>query len=299
MKFHVTFEISPGAPFGVPQEGVTVLRGKAGKPINGDPYYTSTMTRVGWGSLSEYRAENEAIKRSYQLGESQARLSDNFLFIDLEAGSEREAYTRAVGVVDKFLKNLSLSHGGLFTSRPVIIESNDGRTYPVPKYSSLGTVTVYNLDQLRQNIDDAVMYQRLLDQRLDRALRYWAHARFLYSKRLEITEPLSEHHALLISSIFLNLWKAISTVVGDPSKPEDSDYQKRYRKLGYDHEFFKTQIEKIRELRNNYDVAHYSFSEEAIQNIESNFGKADNTVREVLKRYRDYLLQNDTSADDS
>ena len=299
MKFQVTFEINPGGPFGVPQDGVTILRGEAGKQFVGDTYHPAKMIRVGWGSLPEFRADNEAIKRSFRLGDTQARLNDNFLFIELEADSEREAYTRAAHEVDTFLKNLSLNQGGLFTARPLIIEAEDGRTFPVPKYSSLGTVTVYNLDQLSRNIDEALKYQRLSDQRLERAVRYWSHARFLFGKRMEIANPLSEHHTLLISSIFLNLWKAVSIVVGDPSKSEDSDYQSRYRKLGFDYEFFRTKIEKIRELRNNYDVAHYSMSEEAIQEIESNFGEADNTVSEVLKRYRDYLLHENALTQDS
>jgi hypothetical protein len=299
MKFQVTFEIIPGGPFGVPQDGVTILRGEAGKQFVGDTYHTATMIRVGWGSLPEFRADNEAIKRSFRLGDTQARINDNFLFIELETDSEREAYARAAHQVGTFLKNLSLNQGGLFTVRPLIIETDDGRIFPVPKYSTLGTVTVYSLDQLARNIDEALKYQELSDQRLERAVLYWSHARFLFGKRMEIADPLSEHHTLLISSIFLNLWKAVSTIVGDPSKSADSDYQRRYRRLGFDYGFFRTKIEKIRELRNNYDVAHYSMSEEAIQQIESNFGEADNTATEVLKRYRDHLLHEHVSMQDS
>jgi hypothetical protein len=93
---------------------------------------------------------------------------------------------------------------------------------------------------------------------------------------------------LLIASVFLNLWKAISVIVGDPN--EDSDYQRRYKKLNLDYGFFKTKIEKIRYLRNTCDVAHYSLTEESLKEIEVNFGEADSTVTEVLRRYREYLL---------
>lgn len=290
MKFQVTFEIHPSGPFGVPQDGVTVVpTQEGGGELFGDTYHTKTMTRVGYGSLPEYRKDNQAINSSIKLGDVQISLRDNFASVDVEASSASEAYEKAAQTIGRFLQHLSLSQGRLFTFQPLINESADGKVFPVPTYKQIASVTVYDLTRLRDDIEQAQHYYDLSDQRLERALLYFAHARFLFEKHIEIASPLSEHYTLLIASVFLNLWKAISVIVGDPSG--DADYQSRYKKFGFDYEFFKNKIEKIRNMRNNYDVAHYSLTEESIKKIEASFGEADQTVTEVLRHYREYLLK--------
>lgn len=293
MRFQVTFEIHPSGPFGVPQDGVTVVSTQeGGRELLGDTYHVRTMTRVGYGSLPEYRKENQAINLSLNLGDVQISLRDNFAFADVEASSASEAYEKAAQTINRFLQHLSLSQGRLFTFQPLINESDDGKVFPVPTYKQIASVTVYDLKRLRNDVEQTQNYYHLSDQRLERALLYFAHAHLLFERRMEIAPPLSEHYTLLIASVFLHLWKAISVIVGDPSK--DTDYQSRYKQFGLDYEFFKSRIEKIRNLRNNYDVAHYSLTEESIKEIEANFGEADQIVAEVLRRYREYLLKQGT-----
>jgi len=282
--------------FGVPQDNVTVLRGKSGANYFGNTFHSATMTLVGYGSLPEYRTEEEAINLSFQLGNVQVNLHDNFAFADVFADSAQEAYDKAIEEISKFLQNLSLSHGGLFTYRPLIIETDDGKIYPVPQYNSMGNVTVYNIETLKNHIIESQKFHNLTDQRLERALRYLGHARFLFAKRMQIADPLSEHFNMLIASIYLNLWKAASAVVGDPSNREDTDYKSRYKKFGFDEEYFNTKIEKIRKLRNDYDVAHYTLDDERISDIEKNFGVAEAIATEIIQRYREYLFnQNNAS----
>lgn len=295
MKFQITLEIMPASTFGVPQDNVTVLRGKSGANYFGNTYHSDTMTLVGYGSLPEYRTEEEAINLSFPLGSVQVNLHDNFVFVEVVAVTAKEAYNKAIEEISKFLQNLSLSHGGLFTYRPLIIEADNGKLFPVPQYNSMGNVTVYDIEHLRNHIVESQKYQNLVDQRLERACRYFGHARFLFIKRMQIADPLSEHFNMLIASVYLNLWKAASAIVGDPSNREDSDYKSRYKKFGFDEEYFNTKIERIRKLRNDYDVAHYTLDDERIGDIEKNFGKADAIVTEIIQRYREYLLENNDS----
>jgi hypothetical protein len=255
------------------------------------------MIRVGYGSLPEYRSDEEAIDLTFALADIQIHLHDNFVFADIEAATPSEAYNRTTKALGEFLEHLSLNQGGYFSYRPLIIESAGGELFPIPSYNPLGAVTIYNLEGLQKNIVDVQQYCGLSDQRLSRALEYLNHSRFLFGKRLQIADPLSEHFTMLIASIFLNLWKAASAVVGDPSKPEDTDYRQRYKKLGFDEAFFTTKIEKIRKLRNDYDVAHYTLADERISNIEQNFGEADSIVVQILKRYREILLQEKKSSE--
>src|SRR5260370_35959132 len=118
----------------------------------------------------------------------------------------------------------------------------------------LGRCVIFNLDQLKTAIKQAEASYHVSDERLDRALEYYEHATFLDSRRQEFAPVNSPHFRLLIAAVFLNVWKGVSAVIGDPS--QDSDYQRRYRALGLDDDFFQTRIELIRQPRNDCDVAH-------------------------------------------
>ena len=174
---------------------------------------------------------------------------------------------------------------GIFTYTPLILEGEGEKIYPMPKYVHLMTVTTYNLKKLEEDIVEAASFHNLSDPQLDRALQYYELALLLFERREMIAPVLSRQHAHLISVVFLYFWKAISAVVGDPSK--DSDYQKRYRSLGFDYDYFKTKIEMIRKLRNDYDVAHYSLDENRIKEVDSNFKQAAKVVVEVVQKYRE------------
>ena len=73
------------------------------------------------------------------------------------------------------------------------------------------------------------------------------------------THPLSSPHAAFSRALaFLQLFKALTAIVGDPSS--DRDYQSRCRKLGLPKDFWQTKAKPLYEIRNDDDVAHYSHS---------------------------------------
>jgi hypothetical protein len=294
MKFEITFEISPAGVFGVPEEGGTVLPARPGS-YPGAPIHTGTLTIVGHGTLSEYRQENQAIALLLHLGNIEGRIQDNFMFLQVEASTSHEGYDTVVDVLERFLQHLSVSQRRPFMYKPLIIESEDGKLYPVPKVLSLGSVTHYHLEQLSKDIQEAEAACFLEDAVLDRALQYFEHALLLNEKRGQIAPTLSRHYRYLISAVFLNLWKAVSVIVGDPS--HDRDYQRRYRQFGFDYQFFTSKIQHLNSLRNSYDVAHYSLDENLLKEVDDNVGEAQNIASEVLRRYRDYIRN--TSAQQS
>jgi hypothetical protein len=289
MKFEVTFAIYPEGVFGVPEEGGMVLPARAGT-YTGVPIHMATLTVVGYGSLSEYRQENEAVRHPLHLGNVQGRIQDNFIFLQVDATTYIEAYDMVVQAIEKFLQHLSVNQRRPFTYKPLIIEAEDGKHYPVPKMLSLGRVTHYHLEQLSKDIQEAEAACFVQDTLLDRALQYFEHALLLYEKRGQIADPLSRHYQYLISAVFLNLWKAVSTIVGDPS--HDRDYQKRYRTFGFDYQFFTSKIQHLNKLRNSYDVAHYTLDENLLKEVDANVGEAQNIAAEVLRKYREYIRNN-------
>lgn len=86
---------------------------------------------------------------------------------------------------------------------------------------------------------------------------------------------------MVVSAAFLNLWKAITTIVGDPSS--DPDHQSRYKKFGLSFEFYREKIRRVQELRDDNDVAHHSLDLSRLDTIEREFGEATNVALEVIR----------------
>lgn len=286
MKFSAVFEIGPAAVFGLPEDGMTVLPASPGEYV-GDSYDTWTGTKAGHGTLSAYRALDQAVQADLRVADSSVRFNDNFATIEEEAENAGEAYREATNRIDRLLQHLSLTQGRVFEFRPVSLVSEDRQVHRVPNFIQLVRVTTYDLATLSQDLANAAGYSVIDDARLSRAMEYYEQALLLFERRARIVQVLSRQHAQLISSIFLNLWKALTTIVGDPSR--DRDHQRRYRRLGLDSAFYASRIKRLHDLRNEFDVAHYSLDEPTTRRVESEFGDAKKSVEEVLKRYRDSL----------
>ena len=282
------FEILPPGPFGVPEDGRTVLPAQAGT-YAGDAFHGALGIRAGYGALSRYRPDEEAIAADFELAGHPSQLRDNFLRVEVSADDHGGALALARDSVDSFVQHLGVAVGRSIIAVPLFVEGPNGDDRPAHTPFMLASVTMYNLRSLREQIGVAAKAAALTDDRLARAIGYFQHALWLFEQRAGIPNPYDSNSRLLIASVFLNLWKAASTVVGDPST--DGDYQRRYRELGFDHGFFKTRIEPLRRLRNDYDVAHYHLDPTAIEVVERQFGEASETVREILSRRTARLLQ--------
>lgn len=287
MKYTLTIRIDPPGPFGVPQDSVTVFPAAPGT-ITGPTIHTDTGTLVGYGTLSRYRSEDEAIRLQLKTRRGNIRISDNFAFIEVEAPTPEAARAVCVALADRFLQHLALNTGQLFTFKPLIFEGEDRSLHPLPRSVDLGGFTSYDLHTLADHLRNAAEQTAIDDRKLVLATDYFQQALLLFTSRRSIADPMLRQHSMLISAAFLNLWKAISTVVGDPSV--DSDYQSRYKAIGLDHDFFKNKIEKVRELRNNLDVAHYSLKDEDVAAVERSFEEATQVALDVIRAYRSSLI---------
>lgn len=294
MKFTVTFEISPPGVFGLPEKGVTVI-----PPMSdgwrGDVFHTFSMRagrfiKAGHGTLPKYREESERITLPIELGSVKGHIVDNFVFLETETDNHWKALLSTQDALNVFLQHLSVNSGTLFRATPLIIETDDERTYPIPVQSRMGSYKVYNLGMLTENIKTAQRFSQLNDARLRKSLNYFEHALWLYEHAVQMEIVTSKHYTYLISTIFLNLWKSITTIVGDPTRSKDG-YQKRYKEIGLN-EKDKVEIDKLKKLRDDYDVAHYTLTEDSFQDVQKNFGIALKTCAEVIRVFRKHLLNN-------
>lgn len=286
MRFHIIFEIDPPAQFGLPQSGKTVIPGRAGS-VFGPAFHLPTMTQIGHGTLSEYRLPEDKLKACLDDGTLRCELEDNIAQIKLEADSASEAHRQASAWMDRFLQHLAVSRRVMFSHRTLLIEDDAGSNHPIPRFREFMSVTAYNLGTMKESILEAVAHSDLEDRRLNRALEYYELALLIFGRRQLVADILSRHSTNIISSAFLNLWKAVTTVVGDPSRRADR-HQRRYRMLGFD-ESLKPKLDRLKELRDGYDVAHYSLDPSSVKEVELAFGEALVIVSEVLNEYRAFL----------
>ena len=291
MLFRLTFELAPGGPFGLPEDGKTVIGSKPGDTAPVSVYSPAVDSRalviVSQGTLSNYRAEADAINVQLKLGRSHGRLQDNFVFLEIDAATSDEAREVATEELERLIRRFTLSQGRAFSAKLLVLEDDTGNIHRLPTRVELGSMTFYNTAKFAEDIKEAQTDLARSDDRLERALEYYEHAIFLYERRASIAPLLTQHYRLLISEMFLTLWKAATAIIGDPSV--DKDYRSRYRKLGLDDQFFIEKIERIRQLRNAYDVAHYTLDAQRLKDTEVEYGQCQQSVAEIIKRYRQNL----------
>ncbi len=286
MRFVLTCEVSPTSTFGLPDGEVLVMPAPGGQFV-GPSVHSVAGVRVGFGTLSQYRCLESKFRATVSVGAAHARFMDNALEVRFEASDRSVALETGQALVDRLLQHLALEHGRPFSAAPRILEDEAGTLIPLPIVLWQGTVTVYDLDALRQQVEAAAARADLSDVVLDKSLEYYEHALYLRAS-VPATLPIAERTVRhLVAAAFLFLWKALSVIVGDPSC--DGDYQKRYRELGLDYAFFRDTIEELRRLRNDQDVAHYRIDAEGLEVVKQKFEMAKAAVKQVVIAYAGYL----------
>jgi len=298
VRVRALFRIEPPAYFGLPDGSKVVVPASPDAPaeIVSPVLDTRSGLIVNHGSLPSYRSPSQAIQEQFVVDQVSLRLEDNFLSAELDADTLGAGVERARSVVVAFLRHLMVEQGDFF--RPVLLqyEIEGKETHRASQPVKLMELAAYNLEEFRGRIRRAVTGTLNSDERLDRALVYYEQGRFLY--KLGSDHDLAERHRhYLIASGFLFLWKAITTVLGEPGT--DRDYQRRFKAFGLPTDFWQTRIQPLKETRDAADVAHYDLNPEGVAKPVSEFGKAEATCREVLKAYSEHLVRSREQRPDS
>lgn len=288
MQFTLLMKVGPASLFGLPQDGMTVLSGKVGGRFHGPSLDSKSGHFVSYGRLSEYRQDQEMVSFSGNIGGFPLTVRDNFFRLVVDASDRASALRQGVARFELFLRLLSVEYGNAFSYEVLQIESDDGdlEVNPGPKLVELARVTMFNTDQLSRNIETAAASSHLEDPRLSKALLYREHAAFLFESRLRVGF-FTPHFAFLLTSAFLNIWKAITVVLGDPSI--DGDHQSRFQTFGLPKGYWDERVKPLKKIRDNVDVAHHSLENDAIQVVEGAFGTAGQVCKEVIKAYVAHL----------
>lgn len=138
-----------------------------------------------------------------------------------EAATSNEAYDAASKCLERFLRTCALPRASRSRLLLLSLRISSAGLYGIPHQIPLGRWVIFNLDQLKIAIEQTEASYPVSDDRLDRALQCYKHSTFLYARRQGFAPVNSPHFLSLITSAFLNIWKAVSAVVGDPSQDAD------------------------------------------------------------------------------
>jgi hypothetical protein len=283
MKYRLVARMRPPGVFGLPEDGTTVIPARPGE-VHGPTIDTLTGHIVGHGTLSEYRKEGDRVSVRADTDRAVMRFEDDYVWIELEADAPGAAANSGLAVLDRFTQHLTVNQGALFTFALLTMTGEDGSFHPIPEFMRLGRWTHYNLGRLAEDIASATGFVGCDDDRLVSAIDYYQQALFLFGEARARASPFLRQSTMVVSAAFLNVWKAITTIVGDPSA--DRDHQSRYRKYGLTDEFYRDKIKRVQQLRDDYDVAHHSLDLTRLETVEQEFGEAASVALEVIRSYR-------------
>lgn len=280
MRVKVLYRLHPPSVFGLPGDDYTVIPGGEGgiKDVVGPTIDTQTGIVVSLGTLSEYRRLDERLSLRLECGDIEVQLVDNYVTVSLDVDGQSQAIERCESVVESLC--LWLTH---FASTPVSAEPLQAiipETQQVLPLRTSRTVMKYrwcHVPTIEKSVREWSSCN--MKERLVAALRY-------YRVGLLLEETGSSHFdsfkAQLMVEAIGNYWKAVSTIVGDPSI--DRDYQRRYRQYHIEESFFRSEIEWLRkDTRNSSGVAHYSLRTLDLAQLLENCSRARRIAKTVLE----------------
>lgn len=297
MQFHVTFFVRPEGKFGVPEQGTTVLPGTNLGSFSGPTLDRYTGKHVGYGALSRYREDHEALNLQVSVRGSRTKFIDNYAFVDLEAAEAHEAFAEAQLAIGILLQALTVEQSTLFTAQAVCMTDENGSNVPLPLAIPMGKFAVYSTNALANTIRAAEAAVQVTDDRLSRALAYFGVAQQAWAPVADSIEVGAFVRTNAASTAILNYWKACTAVLGDPARAKDG-YQRRYSELGLDQEF-KARLDALKALRDDSDVAHYTLSPNAGLALQERVPASSATARQAIRAYTAKLQRATTEEGES
>lgn len=284
--FRLAFRLQPPGPFGLPDgDRVVVSTMEGGREIVGPAIDTRTGQVASHGTLSQYRSPEQAVDLSIASHTSELTLTDNYLRLSVDADSAQDAVDTAIPLADRLSQALSALHGTRFSATYLSTEDKLGNPQPVrarPQQLLRFEVTVFNTAELCDRVRTAFAWAENADAPARKALLYFEHACLLqeYSSTLQ---PLSTHASFTQALAFLQLFKALTSIVGEPGT--DRDYQRRSATLGLAADFWQTKVKPLYTVRCEEDVAHYSREMPEPGVFLRRYGEAAAVFNEALSAY--------------
>lgn len=256
-NFKLLFRLTPTGYFGLPDGDRIVVPVREGREIIGPSLDVRSGHLVANGTQSEFRPEDGCASAVFSVKGLQAVLRDNFLELALVASDMQSAVSLGESYAASLARGLSVMHRERFSTEFLSVEGDAGNVHgPSPQSNpTLLRVTSYHIPELNDRFLQASEWAVSFDTRACKALFYFEHACLLneFAQSLPFAGP---HAAFSRALAFLQVYKALTSIIGDPSS--DRDYQSRCKRLGLGKDFWSERAKPLYVVRNQSDVAHYS-----------------------------------------
>lgn len=284
--YHILFRLAPASCFGLPDGNKVVIPvAPHGPEILGPALDLRTGQLVSHGTLSQYRTPKQSLNLNLQSAGLVLSINDNFLSVAVDAPHAQVATDQALSYMEVLLQSLTAMYGERFSASALSVQDSDGAAQPVRIGDTnihYMKVTAFNSEELRDRFFIATNWAATADSAAKKALFYFEHACLLneFAETLAISLP---HASFSRALAFLQLFKALTTIVGDPSS--NRDYQRRCKRLGLAKDFWQLKVRPLYDIRNDEDVAHYSHSMPEAGAFLAKYASAVAVFREALEAH--------------
>jgi hypothetical protein len=282
-RFQAVIRVGPPHLFGLPSSAVQALPANTAPVIKWEPDLSRVWAETPDGS-DPYRKYEERFTFKMTIGGVEVDAEDDLFRVTLEASDEEEAGSRAAQLVlQLFHLRATVFLPGVhrITATVVAVGQYDGNLVRVTT-PTVG-VYLYDLRQLGATLSEAadMLRNAVGDTRLAQAVRYFGLGDDL--SELLTRSTAFDYGASLAPIRFLQYWKSLATIVGDPST--DKDHQSRHAGLSLGRQYFRREINPLHAIRNQFGVAHIADPNAPRIVTDANVRKCRKIAAEVIHAY--------------
>jgi hypothetical protein len=290
VKFRVHCRIDPPAFFGLPDPTTTPIPYQHHTKMR---FHVDTETGMSWvtvdGLATTTRPDGEGLRFATTMDGVPLEWSDNVAIGTINVADPREAILRTYRAIrlllQVFLVKREQAHTGL-TIYPFAYEVGGQVHRREDEDDFGGKFFIYDIPHTRAAFVDAAEAVRgsVVDETFSRALDYFALGDELLAMREDSEIPAETME--LLSLRFLQYWKALTTIIGDQTDPR---FQSKYKNIGLPREFFRQTVRRLKELRDNHDVAHVPRRPDGVKLAVADVEACRSAARTAIEHYLRHL----------
>lgn len=296
MTYRAVLLIAPAYIFGLPTKDTIVIPADpSGKPstVTFPSIDNTTLEKASWGTLSKYREDKDAVQVASTVRQCQASLVDNYLTLEFSVDDPltNSPWDLARNTAIAICGPLTLLADSPIDFQIVSLQQLEGAQKHLRSAQIGGIVSAYNLNELSSKVKVSMSIANRQDPTLEKGLIYYRHGAMLREREIARAWdggfPGSTQSMLFEAESFLNYWKAATAIIGDRTKGDDN--AERGRRLGLGPDYYRTTVQPLTNIRNDYDVAHYNVQLDRAKQTSASLGKMVEVAKTVLLAYITYL----------
>jgi hypothetical protein len=277
--FELHIQLFPPRLFGLPDGSWLIA------PVGVSAFVNFSLEPGGAIKLeNQFREDDQRLTATFRMNGMGIEIDDNKARIVLEANSLQDAFAYFVPQLQLYcsLVTTFVAPGGHPVTFQIVEAFADGEPVLLPQGFKVPGL-FYNLDENRRHFETAAELADGLpaDPVLEQALNYFTAGDEIHNL---VTEKGAHH---LWPLCFLQFWKALASIVGDPSR-DSRDCQSRFRMYGLgagNRAYYEQVLKPLHDMRNQFDVAHVASLDAPLFTSEEDVVRCRRTAAEAIQAY--------------